>query len=103
VAMYVDAGAAAITADPIGFAREQWDTWSPTDWYRKDDFAATAHSFRNPDWGGDHPQRLPNAIPRHRTPWTPGTTICGGAGHFPHREASEAVLREVIPHLTAHS
>ena len=48
--MYVDAGAAAITADPIGFAREQWDTWSPAGWYAEEDFAAATESFRNPDW-----------------------------------------------------
>lgn len=48
--MYLDAGAAAITADPIGFAREQWDTWSPPGWYAEDDFRAATTSFRNPDW-----------------------------------------------------
>ena len=48
--MYLDAGAVAITADPIGFAREQWDTWSPAGWYAEDDFDAATTSFRNPDW-----------------------------------------------------
>lgn len=48
--MYVDAGAAAITADPIDFAREQWDTWSPAGWYAEQDFTAATESFRNPDW-----------------------------------------------------
>jgi pimeloyl-ACP methyl ester carboxylesterase len=48
--MYVDAGAAAITADPIGFAREQWDTWSPGGWYAEEGFHAATKSFRNPDW-----------------------------------------------------
>src|SRR5262245_27475172 len=40
--MYVDAGAEAVSADPVGFAREQWDTWSPPGWYHPDEFQATA-------------------------------------------------------------
>ena len=48
--MYVDEGAAAITADPIRFAREQWDTWSPAGWYAEEDFHAAAESFGNSDW-----------------------------------------------------
>jgi hypothetical protein len=48
--MYIDAGAAAIDSDPVGFARAQWDTWSPAGWYAEEDFAAAAQSFRNPDW-----------------------------------------------------
>jgi len=48
--MYVDAGVEAIRADPIGFARAQWDTWSPPGWFDEDEFAATAQSFANPDW-----------------------------------------------------
>jgi pimeloyl-ACP methyl ester carboxylesterase len=48
--MYLDAGVDAITADPVAFAREQWETWSPAGWYDPDELAATAPSFRNPDW-----------------------------------------------------
>jgi pimeloyl-ACP methyl ester carboxylesterase len=48
--MYVDAGVAAITSDPVGFAREQWDTWSPPGWYDEREFTAAAESFRSPDW-----------------------------------------------------
>ncbi|WP_276481415.1 alpha/beta fold hydrolase [Paraflavitalea pollutisoli] len=48
--MYIEEGAAAVAEDPVGFARIQWDTWSPADWYNEADFAATAHSFLNPDW-----------------------------------------------------
>jgi pimeloyl-ACP methyl ester carboxylesterase len=48
--MYVDAGAAAIRRDPIGFARIQWETWSPPGWFDEDEFAATAGNFTNPDW-----------------------------------------------------
>jgi pimeloyl-ACP methyl ester carboxylesterase len=48
--MYVDAGAEAIRRDPIGFARMQWDTWSPPGWFSEEEFAATAEAFANPDW-----------------------------------------------------
>ena len=30
--MYVDAGAEAVRRDPVGFARRQWETWSPPGW-----------------------------------------------------------------------
>jgi pimeloyl-ACP methyl ester carboxylesterase len=45
-----DRGAEAVRADPKGFARIQWDTWSPTGWFDNDEFDATARSFENPDW-----------------------------------------------------
>ena len=48
--MLVDAGARAIAANPVGFARIQWDTWSPPGWFDDDEFHATARSFTNPDW-----------------------------------------------------
>ena len=48
--MYVDAGVQAVRQDPVGFARTQWDTWSPPGWFDEDEFAATAESFANPDW-----------------------------------------------------
>lgn len=48
--MYVDAGARAVAADPIVFARMQWDTWSPPGWFDDEEFRATARSFKNPDW-----------------------------------------------------
>ena len=35
---------------PIGFARVQWDTWSPPGWFDDEEFDATARSFENPDW-----------------------------------------------------
>lgn len=34
----------------MGFARVQWDTWSPPGWFDEAEFAATASSFSNPDW-----------------------------------------------------
>ena len=46
----LDAGADAVRRDPIGFARIQWDTWSPPGWFNEQEFAATASSFTNPDW-----------------------------------------------------
>jgi len=48
--MYLDAGAEAIRHDPVGFARIQWDTWSPPGWFDEDELKATALSFTNPDW-----------------------------------------------------
>jgi pimeloyl-ACP methyl ester carboxylesterase len=46
----LDAGAAAVVRDPIGFARVQWDTWSPAGWYEEAEFAATAEAFTEPDF-----------------------------------------------------
>lgn len=48
--MYVDVGALAVADDPIGFARMQWDTWSPPGWFDDHEFHETARSFTNPDW-----------------------------------------------------
>jgi pimeloyl-ACP methyl ester carboxylesterase len=48
--MSLDAGAEAVAADPIAFARIQWDTWSPPGWFDEAEFDATAESFANPDW-----------------------------------------------------
>lgn len=46
----VDGGAAKLRGDPVGFARLQWDTWSPPGWYQDAELARTAESFSNPDW-----------------------------------------------------
>jgi pimeloyl-ACP methyl ester carboxylesterase len=48
--MCFEDGTRAVAADPIGFARIQWDTWSPTGWFDEAEFDATARSFANPDW-----------------------------------------------------
>lgn len=48
--MSLDDGPAAVRADPKGFARIQWDTWSPSGWFDEAEFAATASAFENPDW-----------------------------------------------------
>jgi pimeloyl-ACP methyl ester carboxylesterase len=53
--VYEDAGGgdapAEVRRDPVGFARIQWQTWSPSGWFTDSEFAETAKSFRNPDWG----------------------------------------------------
>jgi pimeloyl-ACP methyl ester carboxylesterase len=54
-----------IAADPIGFARVQWDTWSPVGWFDEAEFAATAESFLGPDW-------LPITLNAYRSRWMPG-------------------------------
>jgi pimeloyl-ACP methyl ester carboxylesterase len=48
--MSVDAGAEAVAKDPKGFARIQWDTWSPPGWFNEATFQTVARSFENPDW-----------------------------------------------------
>jgi pimeloyl-ACP methyl ester carboxylesterase len=48
--MYVDAGAELIRRQPVAFARQQWDRWSPPGWFDDSEFAATARGFTNPDW-----------------------------------------------------
>jgi pimeloyl-ACP methyl ester carboxylesterase len=45
-----EGGAAAVRKDPIAFARIHWDTWSPPGWFDEAEFAATAETFRHPDW-----------------------------------------------------
>ncbi len=48
--MALDRGAEAVRADPTGFARIQWDTWSPSGWFDNTEFEITSRSFANPDW-----------------------------------------------------
>ena len=135
----VDGGASAVRADPKGFARIQWETWSPPGWFDEAEFEATARSFENPDWTaitvhGYRSRWRPEPVdPRYNalrarlaeveTLSTPTLIIQGasdlcdesatsedldryfigpyrrvlldGVGHFPPREASEAVA-EVI-------
>lgn len=43
-------GEKTVRADPRGFARIMWDTWSPPGWFDDAEFAATAEAFDNPDW-----------------------------------------------------
>lgn len=142
--MALDDAPAAIAADPKGFARLQWDTWSPPGWFDDDEFALTAAAFDNPDW-------VPITLNGYRRRWrqgevsdpayaslreklatidqlsTPTLMIQGGSdfcdepassegmekkftggyrrvvldgvGHFPPREAPDAVADLVIGHL----
>ena len=48
--MCTDGGATAMRRDPIGFARIQWETWSPFGWFDDAEFDRTAESFSSPDW-----------------------------------------------------
>jgi pimeloyl-ACP methyl ester carboxylesterase len=142
--MYVDAGADAVAGDPIGFARLQWDTWSPPGWFDEPEFAATAESFANPDWvavtlhayrsrflatepldprygplerrvaeteyigvptlmiqGGDDRCDEP-AGSAGQDRWHTGRyrrIVLDGVGHFPHREAPDAVAHAIASHL----
>lgn len=45
-----DRGAEVLRTQGKGFARQMWDTWSPTGWFDDATFAAVARSFENPDW-----------------------------------------------------
>ena len=45
-----DAGAEAVRRDPIGFARTQWNTWSPEGWFTEEDFELASRHFDKPDW-----------------------------------------------------
>ncbi len=45
-----DRGAAAVRADPKGFARIMWVNWSPPGWFDEATFARTAKAWENPDW-----------------------------------------------------
>jgi pimeloyl-ACP methyl ester carboxylesterase len=140
----LDAGAEAMRADPAGFARMQWDTWSPSGWFDDAEFATTAKSFENPDWasitlnayrGRWRPEAsdpryetLQSRLSQTQTISTPTLMIQGGmdycdepasseglddyftggyrrivldsVGHFPPREAPDAVAAAVIEHLS---
>lgn len=142
--MSLDGGPDAVAAYPKGFARIQWETWSPPGWFDETEFAATARAFENPDW-------VPITLNAYRRRWrsdqpsdpalaelyarlatieridVPALMIQGGAdscdepassegqdkyfpagyrrvvidgaGHFPLREAPDAVADAVIAHL----
>jgi pimeloyl-ACP methyl ester carboxylesterase len=140
----IDAGADKVAADPIGFARIQWQTWSPSSWFDEEEFARTAESFANPDWvaitlnayrsrwregepGDPHYDALKSKLRAVETLATPTLMIQGLAdncdppsesegqeahftagyerlllenvGHFPHREAPDAVGSAILEHL----
>ncbi|CAL8475965.1 alpha/beta fold hydrolase [Caballeronia sp. S22] len=142
--MSLDGGPDAVAADPKGFARIQWETWSPSGWFDEAEFAATARAFENPDWvpitlnayrrrwRGDQPSdpALAELYARLATIERIGVpalmiqggadscdepassegqdkyfpagyrrVVIDGAGHFPLREAPDAVADAVIAHL----
>jgi pimeloyl-ACP methyl ester carboxylesterase len=141
--MSSDAGAEKVAADPIDFARAQWDTWSPPGWFDEATFSRAAESFRNPDWvaitlhgyryrWGSEPLDPRYAAERAAIAATerlnvPTLLIQGdddrcdppseseaqaqefeghyerlvlaGIGHFPAREAPEAVAEAAIAHF----
>lgn len=43
-------GAEAFRADPRGFCRRLWDTWSPAHWYDERSWEDAASAFTDPDW-----------------------------------------------------
>jgi pimeloyl-ACP methyl ester carboxylesterase len=43
-------GAESVRRDPVGFARIQWETWSPAGWFDTAEFEKTQESFLGPDW-----------------------------------------------------
>jgi pimeloyl-ACP methyl ester carboxylesterase len=45
-----DAGSDAVRKDPIGFARFQWNTWSPQGWFTDEAFEIASKHFDTPDW-----------------------------------------------------
>jgi pimeloyl-ACP methyl ester carboxylesterase len=45
-----DGGAEKVRKDPVGFARIQWQTWSPPGWFDDAEFERTSASFSSPDW-----------------------------------------------------
>jgi pimeloyl-ACP methyl ester carboxylesterase len=142
--MTLDGGADAMRADPTGFARIQWDTWSPPGWFDDAEFATTAKSFANSDWtkvtlhayrGRWQPVAsdsrydvLQSRLSETEAISTPTLMIQGGMdycdepsssegldayftggyrrivlgdiGHFPPREAPDAVADAVIEHLS---
>ena len=63
--MCTEAGAAAVRQAPAGFARIQWDTWSPPGWFGEAEFAATAAHFAEPDWAAI-------TLNAYRSRWLPG-------------------------------
>jgi pimeloyl-ACP methyl ester carboxylesterase len=144
--MYLDAGARAVAAEPIAFARIQWDTWSPPGWFDDSEFHATAQSFKNPDWvpitlnayrsrfladeardpryeplarrlaeveyieiptlmiqGADDRCDEPAGSANLERYFTGSyrRVLLDGVGHFPHREAPDAVAQTIHRHLSA--
>jgi pimeloyl-ACP methyl ester carboxylesterase len=43
-------GAAAVSKDPVGFARIMWENWSPEGWFSEETFQQVSKSWKNPDF-----------------------------------------------------
>jgi pimeloyl-ACP methyl ester carboxylesterase len=85
-----DGGMEAVRQDPVGFARIQWDTWSPPGWFDDAEFAATAQSFKDPDWAAI-------TLNAYRSRWVPGEAT-GSRYDSLHKRLTE-VKRISIPTL----
>ncbi len=72
-------GEKTVRADPRGFARTMWESWSPAGWYDAEEFDATAAAFDNPDW-------LDVTLHSYRHRW-------GHAAGDPHYAADIAALK----------
>ncbi|MBM9469437.1 alpha/beta fold hydrolase [Nakamurella leprariae] len=83
-------GIAAVNADPVGFAREQWNTWSPSGWFTEDEFAATAPAFANPDW-------VAVTLSAYRSRYLPDEPL--DERYDDHRAVVAATDRVVVPTL----
>ena len=138
-------GAAAVRADPKGFAHVMWVDWSPPGWFDEATFARTAAAWENPDWVDvtlhSYRARWDEAKPDPRSRGLerkikaakslsgPTLYIQGevdgvnppsasasvpekfsgpfefvqlpGVGHFPTREAPDAVAQHLVRHFTA--
>jgi pimeloyl-ACP methyl ester carboxylesterase len=66
--MCIEEGANAVRKNPVGFARIQWDSWSPGGWFDEREFLATAASFTNPDW-------VPVTLNAYRSRWLPNEIV----------------------------
>jgi len=140
----VDRGAEAFAKDPKGFARIQWETWSPAGWFDETTFEAVSRSFENPDWiaitsssyrarwreepgdpryaplhakiaateklgiptlmiqGDADGTVLPESTEGKEPFFTAGyrRVLLHGVGHFPTREAPDAVAQALLEHLS---
>ncbi len=84
--MCTDGGVQRVHADPIGFARIQWDTWSPSGWFTEEEFDETAKSFTNPDWAAI-------TLNSYRSRWRRGEPKAEQSG--PLYDALQAKLKSV--------
>ena len=142
--MSTEGGASAVRRDPKGFARIQWETWSPAGWFEEPDFQLTARAFENPDWiditlhgyrsrwraermdprydrlreqvAGTEQLRVPAVMiqgeadgcnppseSENQDRYFPAgyhRAVLGNVGHFPAREAPQAVAETLLDHLS---